>query len=141
MFSQDRDQLRRFYVETWRKAKSGAPLEPLEQLIGELIGLHPEYHPMLEDADAALGKEFLPEMGESNPFLHLGLHIALREQVSTDKPAGIAALYHRIVAKTGEVHEAEHVMMECLAEMIWQVQRSGTPPDEQAYLACLKKHG
>ena len=141
MFSQDRETLRRFYVDAWRKFKSGVPLEPLEQLIGDLISQHPEYHPLFEDADTALGKEFLPEMGESNPFLHMGLHIALREQVSTDKPEGISEAYRRIVAKTGDVHQAEHAMMECLAEMIWQVQRNGTAPDEQAYLSCLKKLG
>lgn len=139
MFSQDRGQLRRFYVDTWRKVNSGAPLQPLEQLIGELVRQHPEYHPMLEDADGALDREFFPEMGVSNPFLHLGLHIALREQVAADRPLGIGELYGRIVAKVGDAHEAEHAMMECLAEMIWQGQRQGTPPDEQAYLACLKK--
>jgi hypothetical protein len=29
--------------------------------------------------------------------------------------------------------------MECLAEMIWQAQRNGTAPDEEAYLECVRQ--
>ena len=30
-------------------------------------------------------------------------------------------------------------MIECLAEALWQSQRSGQPPDEAAYLAALRR--
>ena len=89
---QDRSGLRRLYVEAWRKHRAGRPLEPLEHQIVTVIEQHPEYHALLEDEAEALGRDFTPEAGQSNPFLHMGLHLAIREQAATDRPAGIAAI-------------------------------------------------
>lgn len=138
LFSNDRDQIRRYYVESWRKARAGLPLEPLERLIAEVVAEHPEYHAALEQEERALSREYLPEHGETNPFLHLGMHIAIREQVATNRPQGIAALYRRFVKALGSPLEAEHLMMEALAEALWHAQRQGTPPDERAYMLQLK---
>lgn len=139
LFGQNRDELRRFYVEAWRKYRNNLPSQPLEALIGEVISLHPEYHAMLEDVEQALAGEFLPEAGQSNPFLHMGMHIAIREQLSTNRPAGIVATFEALLKKLGDRHEVEHHMMECLGHAIWEAQNSGTPPDEGKYLECLKR--
>lgn len=136
-FSQDRDQIRRFYVESWRKAREGLPLEPLEQLIADVVAAHPEYHALLEHADKALGREYLPAQGEGNPFMHMGMHIAIREQVGTNRPPGVRAAHRRLTRATGSELDAEHLMMEALAETLWEAQRAGAPPDEQAYLQRL----
>ncbi len=138
MFGQDRNQIRRFYLQTWQKARQGLPLEPLEQLIAEVISEHPEYHRLLEDEDSALSREFLPEGGETNPFLHMGMHIAIREQVATNRPPGVRPIHRRLCRALGSQMEAEHAMMECLGEVMWMAQRAGTPPDEAHYLASLK---
>ena len=137
MFIQDRESGRRFFLEVWRKHQAGEALQPLEQMLAQVILQHPEYRDMLEDEDAALGAEFTPEGGVSNPFLHMGMHIAIREQVATDRPAGIAALYRRLLASYGDQHRLEHAMMECLGEALWTAQRANRPPDEGAYLQCL----
>ena len=139
LFGQNRDELRRFYIQAWRKYRDKSPLQPLEALICEVIALHPEYHTMLADEQLALTQEFSPDAGQSNPFLHMGMHIAIREQLSTHRPAGIAAAYDALVKRLGDIHEAEHHMMECLGQTMWEAQRSGTPPDEAAYLECLKR--
>jgi hypothetical protein len=136
---QDRDALRRFYFTAWDKARRGAPLEPLERQLAELIGEHPEYHAMLERPDALLDRDFGPEGGETNPFLHLGLHMAIREQVGTDRPPGIRALWQRLSLQRGDAHAAEHSMIEALAETLWRAQREGRAPDEQAYLGALQR--
>lgn len=136
---QDRSSLRRSYVEAWRKRREGAPLEPLEHQIADVVELHPEYHPVLEQDADALQRDYTPEGGQSNPFLHMGLHLAIREQVSTNRPAGIAALHAALATKLGSAHEAEHRMIECLGEALWRSQRSGLPPDEAAYLEALRK--
>jgi len=136
-FGNDRDQLRRFYCQTREKHRQGKPLEPLQVQIAHVIQQHPEYHSILESPDKALGKEYLPELGENNPFLHMGMHLAIQEQVSTDRPAGIRALYQRLLVQAGDPHTVEHQMMECLAETIWQAQKDGKPPDEIHYLSCL----
>ncbi|MFU8895801.1 MAG: DUF1841 family protein [Gammaproteobacteria bacterium] len=134
----DRDGLRAFYLEAWRKRREGLPAEPLEHQVADVIEQHPEYHAMLAQGDAALDKDWSPEDGESNPFLHMGLHLALREQVATDRPAGIAALHRTLAARLG-VHEAEHRMAECLAEALWRAQRNNALPDEAAYLEQLRR--
>jgi len=137
LFGQDRDQLRRMYCEAWQGYRRGEPLEPLQAQIVAVVERHPEYQPLLEDPEHALGREYLPELGETNPFLHMGMHLAIQEQVDTDRPAGIRELYRRLAAETGDTHTLDHRLMECLAEMIWQAQRDGTLPDEQRYLRCI----
>lgn len=139
MFGNDRREMRRFFTDAWSKHKSGVPMEPMEQVIAEIIQHHPEYHSLLEQADVAIERDFLPEMGEANPFLHLSMHISLQEQISTDRPLGITAAYKELVMKKADVHAAEHMMMDCIAQMIWQAQTNNSVPDEQAYLACVKK--
>jgi len=139
MPSTDRDQLRQFYCDSWQKhLKQKEKLSPLEQQIVAVIKEHPEYHALLENKDASIQADYLPEMGDTNPFLHMGMHLGLRDQVSTNRPTGIAELYQTLVTLKG-IHDAEHQMMECLAEMIWQAQQNQTVPDETAYMDCLKK--
>lgn len=135
---QDRSSLRRHYLEAWRKHRAGAPLEPLEHELVTVIEQHPEYHALLEAGPGALDRDFTPESGQANPFLHLGLHLAIREQVATDRPTGIASLHRDLSRRLGGVHEAEHRMLEKLGEALWSSQRSGRPPDEAAYLESLR---
>jgi Domain of unknown function (DUF1841) len=138
LFGQDRDQLRRFYCEAWQSHRQGRPLEPLQQQIVAVIAQHPEYQSLLDDPERALGREYLPESGETNPFLHMAMHLAIREQLGTDRPAGIRELYNRMLSTFGDAHQLDHRLMDCLAEMIWRAQRHGTTPDESAYLACIR---
>lgn len=137
MFGFNRDRLRGFFFEAWRKRQSQLPLEPLEKLVSDIVAQHPEYQALVESANAQA--EFNPESGQSNPFLHMAMHISLAEQLSTDRPAGIRTLHQRITQKQGDAHQAEHQMMECLGLSLWEAQRANRMPDEQAYLECLKR--
>ncbi|MCU7882465.1 MAG: DUF1841 family protein [Candidatus Thiodiazotropha sp. (ex Lucinoma aequizonata)] len=136
--SGDRNQLRQVFFEVWRKHQSGEVLEPLEEIVSSVVMEHPEYHAMLNDREKLLVQEFHPEGGESNPFLHMAIHISLMEQVTTDRPTGISGLYRRLCQRMGEEHEAEHQLMECLGRMLWEAQSANKLPDEQAYLDCIK---
>jgi Domain of unknown function (DUF1841) len=136
---QSREQMRRMYLESWRKFTAGAPLEPLEAQLAAVIAEHPEYVAWLEGGENALGAEFTPEGGQQNPFLHMGLHLAIREQVATNRPQGIAEVHQKLSARLGGAHAAEHLVLESLAEALWEAQRSGRPPDEQAYLERLRR--
>ena len=138
LFGQDRDQLRKLYFQAWEAQRRGRPLDPLQGQIVAVIEKHPEYQALLENPEQALAKEYLPELGETNPFLHMGLHLAIQEQVDTNRPAGIRELYNSLLVRTGDRHELEHKLMECLAEMIWQAQKHGRTPDEKQYLACVE---
>jgi Domain of unknown function (DUF1841) len=137
--SYSRDQLRQTYADAWRKQGAGAPLSPLEALISDVIGVHPEYHVLIENADARIAFEANPAGGSENPFLHMGLHLAIREQVSIDRPPGIRDLHARLRLKYGDLHRAEHLLMEALGETLWQAQRSGRPPDETLYLTLARR--
>ena len=138
MFNPSRDEVRRFFADTWGKYRRGEPLAGLEQTALAVILLHPEYQPLLADPDRALASDYTPEGGELNPFLHLSLHLAIEEQLSIDQPRGIRREYERL-AQSGSEHDAKHAVLECLGETIWEAQASGRPPDEQAYLACIAK--
>ncbi|MEM7561503.1 MAG: DUF1841 family protein [Pseudomonadota bacterium] len=135
---QSRDEVRKVYLEVWRKLQQKQLLEPMESVIADVIEIHPEYHALLDNEEDAKHSEFSPEAGKTNPFLHMGMHIALREQSSTDRPTGIRTISQQLQGKLGQ-HEAEHAMMECLGQALWQAQRDNQPPDESAYLECLKK--
>jgi uncharacterized protein DUF1841 len=133
-----RDELRRSYADAWRKHLERAPLTPLESLIADVIALHPEYQVLMRDADAA--RDFESGGGPAeNPFLHMGLHLAVREQISIDRPPGVRELERALAVRLGDRHAAEHALMESLAETLWEAQRSGRAPDEREYLERARR--
>lgn len=136
---QNREQLRQMYAQAWRKYAAHQPLEPLEAQVAAVIAEHPEYVPLLESGPQALATDYTPEGGRENPFLHMGLHLAIREQVATDRPAGIAHIHQALSRRLGDPHAAEHAMLERLAETLWEAQRTGKAPDEQRYLERLRE--
>jgi hypothetical protein len=133
-----REQMRRHYLDAWQRHRDGLPLTPLDAQIADVIALHPEYQLLLEDPEA-LAAEFTVEQGRINPFLHMGLHLGLREQLATKRPPGIEQVHARLAAKLGGTHEAEHRMIEVLAETLWEAQRAGRAPDEHRYLERLRQ--
>ena len=139
MFNPTREQVRDFFFETWRKYRAAEPLIGLESVALEVALLHPEYHALLERPERHREQEYFPELGQSNPFLHMSLHLALEEQLSIDQPVGVVARFAALSARLGERHAALHEALECLAEMMWRAQRDAAPPDGAAYLECLER--
>ena len=137
MFNPSRDEVRRFFIETWRKQRAGEILTPLEAMAADWIAEHPEYHETLSDESA--GVDYTPEAGRTNPFLHLSMHLAISEQLSIDQPPGIRAAHDRLAARLGSLHEAQHAIIECLGETIWEAQRQNAPLDSDAYLARIER--
>lgn len=138
MFNPSRDQARKFFFEAWGRYRRGEGLAGLDELAVGILLEHPEYHPVLDRPERYLEQEYFPEAGESNPFLHLAMHLAIEEQLSIDQPPGIRRLFQALAQKTGSRHDAVHGTMECLAEMLWRAQRDGVPPDPEIYLQCLE---
>jgi hypothetical protein len=137
IFGTDRNELRQMYVDAWRKSCAGEILSPLESQIAQVIQDHPEYQTAM--TTESLDETYLPEGGKTNPFLHMGLHLALREQLATNRPAGIADVFDQLQARSGDRHAAEHQALDCLAEALWTAQNNNTAPDEQDYLDSLKR--
>lgn len=138
MFNPSREQVRQFFTEAWRKHRAAGVLTPLETMAVDLIELHPEYHADLEDPEAA-SADFSVEQGRTNPFLHLSMHLAINEQLSIDQPPGIKAAFQSLLA-TRDAHEAAHVIMEALGEVVWEAQRLGTPLDTEKYIDLIRRH-
>ena len=139
LFNPSRDEARNFLFESWRKRRVGELLTPLEDLVAQLIAKHPEYFAVLENPQHHQERDYLPEQGATNPFLHLMMHLTIEEQISIDQPPGIREHFVRLTQRLESEHDAQHRMMECLSEMIWQAQRGGTQPDAAVYFACLEK--
>lgn len=139
MFNPSRDQVRQFFFAAWRKHREREVLAGMDHLAVDIILLHPEYHPVLENAERYQERVYRPEAGDTNPFLHMSMHLAIEEQLSIDQPPGLKAEFARLAAKIGDRHAACHEVMECLAETVWRAQRDATAPDAQAYLECLKR--
>ena len=137
MFNPTRNQARQLFFDTWRKYKKSEALSGIETITIEVILQHPEYHQLLENYDHYIDKDYLPEFGETNPFLHMSMHVAIKEQLSIDQPFGIQERFQNLSIKLGDVHAATHVVMECLGEMLWHAQRDQTSPNAQIYLDCL----
>ncbi len=135
MFSNDRNELRNVFFAAWKKHQDHSPIEPLEAQVIDIILLHPEYHEVLTNPEKFQAHDFT----ESNPFLHMSLHLALREQLGTDRPTGIRDIYEKLCRQLTDAHDAEHRMVECLGTILWEAQQSGKMPDEQAYLEKLRQ--
>lgn len=138
MFNPTRDQARQFLIDAWRKRVGKLPATALETLAADLVAMHPEYHELLSAPDA-LTRDWTPEDGAMNPFLHLSLHLAIEEQLSIDQPPGIRALFESRRARYGNPHAALHDLLECLGETLWRAQRDRTPLDGAAYLECIRR--
>lgn len=136
IFSGNRAELRSMYASAWKKHRSEELLSPLESQLAAVIAEHPEYHAAVADK---LQRDYPIEGGETNPFLHMGLHLGIREQVATNRPPGIAAIFRQLAAATGDKHAAEHRMIDCLAETLWEAQNRQAEPDEQQYLERLHR--
>lgn len=138
MFNPSRDQVRQFFCDAWRKHVERLPLAGAEVTAVDLMARHPEYHALLADAQGALDREWAPENGQMNPFLHLSLHLAIQEQLAIDQPPGIRAAFGNLRQRMDD-HDAEHVLLECLGETIWRAQREGQPMDALAYVDAVRR--
>lgn len=132
-----RDDLRRTWLLAWQKALARQPLTALEAMLADVMQLHPEYRGLLEDPHA-IARDWTPEGAQTNPFLHMSLHVALAEGIAADRPAGLRAAYGRL-RRSQDRHAADHLLMECLAETLWEAGRAGLPPDEAAFLARVRR--
>ena len=139
MFQPSQNDVRRFFCDTIAKQRQGQPMAPIEVLAAAWMDEHPEYQADLADVEAALAAVYTVDDGRTNPFLHLSMHVTISEQVSIDQPRGIRQAVELLAAKRNSLHEAQHEVMECLGEMIWQSQRSGQPPDGLAYLDAVRR--
>jgi len=130
----ERDELRQVFFEAWRKYQNQLLLEPLENQLVELILQHPEYQPLFERPEEFQDQDF----AEENPFLHLSLHLSIRDQINADRPEGVKQIYQLYCQKLQDTNTAEHLMMECLGQVLWEAQQSGKMPEEQSYIELLK---
>jgi hypothetical protein len=138
MFNPSRDEVREMFFAAWRSYRQAMPLTGIQGLALDVILQHPEYHAMLDAPERYRDKDYVDE---TNPFLHMSLHLALEEQLSIDQPPGIRGRWEALLARSGDRHEALHHALECLAETVWRSQRDGLPPDAAAYLSCLERRG
>jgi len=139
MFNPSRQEARQFFFDAWRKHREGHVLTPLESMTLDVALMHPEYHEILDDVEKYLDRDYSPELGVTNPFMHMSMHLAINEQLSIDQPVGIRSAFDALCIQRGNAHDALHEVMDCLAEMIWQAQRTNTAPDGMLYLDCLKR--
>lgn len=138
LFNPTRDQVRQFFFDTWAKFQQQHALTDLEKIALEVIQMHPEYHTILSNPAQFAAQEYFPEMGETNPFLHLSLHLSVIEQISINQPTGISPVYEKLKIKHNDAHVAQHAILDCLAETIWQAQRNKTPMSSEHYLNLLR---
>ena len=138
LFNPSRDQVRQFFFDAWAKYKKQQALTDLEAIALQVIQMHPEYHLVLDAPERYMEQAYFPEMGETNPFLHMSLHLSVLEQVAINQPIGIAEIYQALKMKHGNEADAQHDLMDCLAESIWQAQRNGQPPNSENYMHCMQ---
>lgn len=139
LYNPSRDQARQFLFDAWAKFKQQSPLTDLEKIAIEVMQMHPEYHAILSAPEQYMQQQYFPEMGETNPFLHLSLHLSVIEQISINQPIGIKQIYEQLKLKHSDQHMAQHDILDCLAETIWQSQRNNTPLDSAHYLGLLQQ--
>ena len=140
MFNPSQADVRRFFCAAHAKQQAGQPMEAIETLAGLWIAEHPEYREDLSDVDAAIARNYDLTPDKTNPFLHLSMHLSISEQCSIDQPCGIRQAVELLAKRLGSLHDAHHIAMECLGTMLWESQRSGRPPDGDAYVAAVQRN-
>ncbi len=140
MFNPSQEDVRRFFCSAYAKSRSEQPMDAIETLAGQWIEEHPQYHADLRDQDAAISRVYPEGSGQTNPFLHLSMHLSISEQCSIDQPRGIRQAVELLAHKRQSLHLAHHEAMDCLGTMLWESQRAGCPPDGQAYIDCVQRH-
>jgi hypothetical protein len=139
LFNPSREEVREFFCTTWQKHQDAHVLTPLEMIASQWMEQHPEFHSILSDPSGALEQEFTPEKGMTNPFLHLSMHLSISEQISIDQPPGIRHIANTLSRKLDSEHEAQHQIMECLGQVLWQAQNQSKPINVTDYVELLKK--
>ena len=139
MFEPSQADVRRFFCMVYAKWRDGQPMDALETLASQWVAEHPEYHADFSDVDAALERMYEVKDGQVNPFLHLSMHLSVSEQCSIDQPRGIRQAVELLTARRDSLHSAHHETMDALGQMIWESQRSGRPPDGQAYIDAVQR--
>lgn len=139
LYNPTKDQVRQFFFDTWAKFKQHIALSDLEKIAVDVMQMHPEYHTVLDSPERHMHQQYFPEMGETNPFLHMSLHLSVIEQVTINQPIGITAIYDKLRIKYDDSHNAQHDLLECLAETIWHSQRNNMPLDSVHYLQLLNQ--
>lgn len=139
IFNPSREDVRRFFCDTWKKKTDNQILDSMETIAGDWMEEHPEYHVLLADPQGALEHDYTPERGETNPFLHLSMHLSISEQIAINQPPGIRDIAEKLSQKLGSMHEAQHRIMECLGQVMWEAQREGKPLNPDNYIEALKK--
>ncbi len=139
MFEPSQADVRRFFCSVYAKWRDGQPMDALETLASQWVAEHPEYHADFSDVDAALERMYEVKDGKTSPFLHLSMHLSVSEQCSIDQPRGIRQAVELLTAKRDSLHDAHHETMDALGQMIWESQRSGRPPDGQAYIDAVQR--
>jgi hypothetical protein len=139
MYGTDRAGLREVFFRAWRRHRANEPLEAIERLVVDVALRHPEYHRFLDHPEAHADRDFLPELGEPNPFMHLAMHVAIGEGLAIDQPRGIRERYQRLQQELADNHRVEHALMDCLSEMLWRAQRAGAPPDDAVFMDCVDR--
>ena len=96
-------------------------------------------NPIVSHGSVLTAPRIRDRMHDINPFLHLGFHLAIQEQLDIDQPSGIRAIHAQLAAKHDDEHAATHEILECLGETLWQSQRTGTPLDGALYLNLMRQ--
>jgi Domain of unknown function (DUF1841) len=131
--------VRAFFFDAWAKFKAHKSLTDLEKIALSVMHMHPEYHAILDAPEQFKSQEYFPEFGETNPFLHMSLHLSILEQISINQPIGITDIYEQLKFKHQVEHDAQHDILECLGEVIWQAQRNNSAIDSQYYVQLLQQ--
>ncbi|MBI3545596.1 MAG: DUF1841 family protein [Gammaproteobacteria bacterium] len=137
--AEERDQTREVFFRAWQAHRHNQPLQGIEKIIVQIVLRHPEYHALLEKPEVNRERDHFPEVGGINPFLHLGMHIAIEEQLALDQPPGIRECYQKLLRRLMDEHKVQHQIMECLGEMLWQSDRSVDTPPDSIYVNCLRR--
>lgn len=139
-FNPSVSEVRQFFHHTWHKTLLGKTLAPIEIIASDWMRLHPEYHSILNGPVEALeAAQFLPEDGQTNPFLHLSMHLSITEQISIDQPPGIRIAAKNLAQKLDSEHESQHIIMECLGQILWQAQRNKTELNHIDYIELINQ--
>lgn len=123
------NEYRVFFLQAWKKHLQGSKLSDLESQVRDVLLLYPQYISELnQDKTYPL---------EDNPYIQMGLHLTVWDQVRTNRPEGIRPWFLEACVANSQ-KEVEQLMLMVLRQTVYVSYQAGNLPCEQKYLNILK---
>lgn len=108
-----------------------------DQLLVEIMQLHPDYYDLWENLDEVADEEI--ERDGTNPVVHVLIHQIVENQIADQEPPETVETLDQLMQQGASRHEAVHKIGEVLVGDMTEMLQSNRIFDNQRYVQSLRQ--